>query len=67
MVCGTIKIHKRITQFIRIFISKIRCRAYCVTVSLGDKEIAVRIRNNSHYRIFVCFFKNDQVGMLIVL
>ena len=33
---------------------------------LGDKEIAVRIRSNSHYRISVCV-ANSQVGMLIAL
>ena len=32
----------------------------------GDKEIAVRIRDNSHYRISVCH-ANGQVGMLIAL
>ena len=45
--------------------SKIRCRAYCKTVLLGDKETAVRIRDNSHYRIFAT--RGKQVGMLIVL
>ena len=33
---------------------------------LGDKETAVRIRGNSHYRIS-CRRKAGQVGMLIVL
>ncbi len=33
---------------------------------LGDKEITVGIRNNSHYRISVCC-ANGQVGMLIAL
>ena len=33
---------------------------------LGDKEIAVRIRSNSHYRIS-CLQAAGQVGMLIVL
>ena len=32
----------------------------------GDKEIAVRIRSNSHYRIFIDT-KNEQVGMLVGL
>ncbi len=32
---------------------------------LGDKEIAVRIRSNSHYRISA--HAGGQVGMLIVL
>lgn len=35
-------------------------------IAFGDKEIAVRIRGNSHYRNFV-YAVNDQVGMLIVL
>jgi hypothetical protein len=32
----------------------------------GDKETAVRIRGNSHYRIFA-YQVSEQVGMLIVL
>ena len=39
----------------------IRCRLYLGVV--GDKEIAVRIRSNSHYRISFL----SQVGMLIAL
>ena len=31
--------------------ARIRCRAYCFDGMLGDKEITVRIRSNSHYRI----------------
>ena len=33
---------------------------------LGDKEIAVQIRGNSHYRNSVCL-SDSQVGMLIAL
>jgi hypothetical protein len=33
---------------------------------LGDKEITVGIRSNSHYRISF-FIKEGQVGMLIAL
>ena len=33
---------------------------------LGDKEIAVGVRSNSHYRIS-CLQAAGQVGMLIVL
>jgi hypothetical protein len=44
--------------------ASIRCRAHCMTVLLGDKEIAVKIRSNSHYRNSACS-ASGQVGMLI--
>ena len=37
-----------------------------MTVSLGDKEIAVQVRSNSHYRNSFCLAER-QVGMLISL
>ena len=45
---------------------RIRCRAHRRHGMLGDKEITVRIRSNSHCRISVCY-ANGPVGMLIAL
>ena len=47
MIYGKISLYKRITQFISIF----ELSGTLQDGVLGDKETAVRIRGNSHYRI----------------
>ena len=57
-------LHKKNNAVHQGFDLEARCRVRKFV--LGDKEIAVKIRGNSHYRNFAYMLSN-QVGMLIVL
>ena len=59
-VCGIFIDNKRINANHRCFCAVVE------RISFGDKEIAVKIRGNSHYRNSVRS-PNSQVGMLIAL